>query len=399
LYDLNSKTVVYATKPGDDIVKIIGTIPKNTSDIHGITKDMTLDKRPIKDHIDQFIGYCNQAKTIIGHNVKFDIRMVTEQIKKILLTTEDPKQKEIYEDFLKRFQLVGKNLPEDIYCTMTESKELCARIKGTNKLKMEKLMEVHKLLFHQTVGGKLHNALVDISVTLRVYLKLVLGIDICETISKIDSIPPTLTTNNEICNLINPIPIDPTIIESDDSTGEIEIISGLTSLPNGELEDKTIIAKTVIKDIATQFVKGIIKDSLNKVAPQQTICTSIIICTSIVKTGEKKGSVCGRPVTNGDFCGYHKPKNKIKPIVKTEEDTKATLLTKVKTDHIDEEDTTVPFITKTKPDATVKPDLTQESTSYVSKLRSALTKKNKVAPMGGKRKNKRNKKTKKRLNK
>ena len=57
LYDVDKQSVLYATKLNDDIVNINGKIPKETSDVHGITKDMTLDKRPIKDHIDEFIGY------------------------------------------------------------------------------------------------------------------------------------------------------------------------------------------------------------------------------------------------------------------------------------------------------------------------------------------------------
>ena len=84
LYDTASQTVVYATKPGDDIVNINGKIPKQTSDVHGITKDMTLDKRPIKDHIDQFIHYCNEAEQFVGHNVAFDIKMIIGQMNKII---------------------------------------------------------------------------------------------------------------------------------------------------------------------------------------------------------------------------------------------------------------------------------------------------------------------------
>ena len=84
LYDVNRQSVLYATKLNEDIVKINGKIPKNTSDVHGITKDMTLDKRPIKDHIDQFIKYCDQANRFVGHNIKFDIKMITGQIKKIM---------------------------------------------------------------------------------------------------------------------------------------------------------------------------------------------------------------------------------------------------------------------------------------------------------------------------
>ena len=82
LYNTDTQSVLYATSPGADIVKINGKIPKGTSDVHGITKEMTLDKRPIKDHIDEFITYCNQASKFVGHNVKFDIKMITGQIKK-----------------------------------------------------------------------------------------------------------------------------------------------------------------------------------------------------------------------------------------------------------------------------------------------------------------------------
>ena len=36
-----------------------------------------------------------------------------------------------------------------------------------------------ELLFNEKVNGQLHNALVDIAVTLRVYMKLIHDIDIC----------------------------------------------------------------------------------------------------------------------------------------------------------------------------------------------------------------------------
>ena len=61
LYDIQNQTVIYATSQGDDIVNIKGKIPPATTAVHGISKEMTLDKRPIKEHIDQFIQYCSQA--------------------------------------------------------------------------------------------------------------------------------------------------------------------------------------------------------------------------------------------------------------------------------------------------------------------------------------------------
>ena len=170
LYDVKKQSVLYATRLNDDIVRINGKIPKNTSDVHGITKDMTLDKRPIKDHIDEFMRYCDQANRFVGHNIKFDIKMITGQINKII--QEYPGEAERYSNFLRKFAMVDGDLPDLAYCTMEESKGICAELKGTKKRKAEKLMEVHRLLFNQDVKGQLHNALVDISVTLRVYLKL-----------------------------------------------------------------------------------------------------------------------------------------------------------------------------------------------------------------------------------
>ena len=82
LYDTQTQTVVYATTQGDDIVNIKGAIPPETTAVHGISKDMTLGKRPIKEHIDQFIQYCLQAGKFVGHNIKFDIKMITGQMKK-----------------------------------------------------------------------------------------------------------------------------------------------------------------------------------------------------------------------------------------------------------------------------------------------------------------------------
>jgi DNA polymerase III epsilon subunit-like protein len=255
LYNTDTKTVLYATSLGRDIVKINGIIPKTTSDVHGITKEMTLDKRPIKDHIDEFITYCNQASKFVGHNVKFDIKMITGQIKKII--AERPEEASKYNSFLSKFAMVDKInktktsqvLPDTAYCTMTESKGVCAELRGVQKLKNEKLMEVHKLLFNQDVGGQLHNALVDISVTLRVYLKLTMDIDICQSMDNLASSVQTLTNNNEICNLINPIPIQKEV-ENVNYSGEL--ITGLDSTPSGLVENTVnVIANKMATDLVS----------------------------------------------------------------------------------------------------------------------------------------------------
>lgn len=371
LYDTQRQTVIYATQQGDDIVNINGKIPKQTSNIHGITKDMTIGKRPIKEHIDQFIYYFNQADKFVGHNISFDIRMIVGQIDKIIQSF--PQEAERYNEFLNKFRMVGKDLPDAAFCTMEESKGICAQIRGTNKLKKEKLMEVHKLLFNQDVGGQLHNALVDISVTLRVFLKLTMDIDICQSMRDFNRDIQNVTNNNEICSLIYPINISEPI-ESVDYTGEL--ITGFTVLPDNALEEQKIMVQTIAHKLATKVVTDIQKQAmtnvLNKVTPSETMCTSITICRSILKSGARKGEVCGRPAEYNEFCHYHKPKGKkIAPKLPQEIPPSVTPSVLDKQIFLQEK---------------MKPQ-TKAASNYINNLIQNFTRKNnKVAPLGGKRK-------------
>lgn len=361
LYDVSKQEVVYATRPGDDIVNIKGNIPKETSDVHGITKDMTLDKRHIREHIDEFIGYCSKAGKFVGHNVKFDIKMITGQMMKVM--KEFPETTEIYKTFLERFQMIKNDLPEAAYCTMMESQGICAQIRGTNKLKYEKLMEVHKLLFNQDVGGQLHNALVDISVTLRVYLKLTEDIDICMPYSEFSRNVEAVTNNYSICSLINPIPIY-VPVQNVNYSGEL--ITGIIIKPDGYEEEK-IMVETIAKKFVSEVTQKAISNITSRIVPEETTCTNITICKEIIKAGKRKGQTCSRALQGKtDFCSYHRPKErKIKPAV---QETKS----------VDEEDLIAEDVIKEKPTTTA-------AKSYVSSFLNKFTKKNKVGPEGGRK--------------
>ena len=311
LYDTQTQTVVYATTQGDDIVNIKGAIPPETTAVHGISKDMTLGKRPIKEHIDQFIQYCLQAGKFVGHNIKFDIKMITGQMKKII--KEFPEDKERYDNFLKGFDMVGKSLPEAAYCTMSESQGVCAQLKGTKKLKNEKLMEVHKLLFNQDVGGQLHNALVDISVTLRVFLKLTMNIDICESMTEFTPDVVNVSNNIEICSLIKPMGISGPIVNVEYSG---ELITGLTRVPSGIEEDK-INVETAVKQIASKMAGEIQAQAMSNILgniPPTTTCTSISICKSLIVEGTETNETCDTS-SNNQFCSLE-GEIRIKPEVK-----------------------------------------------------------------------------------
>jgi DNA polymerase III epsilon subunit-like protein len=316
LYDTQTQTVVYATTQGDDIVNIKGDIPPETTAVHGISKDMTLDKRFIKEHIDQFIQYCTQAGKFVGHNIKFDIKMITGQIKKII--KEFPQDKERYDNFLKGFDMVGKDLPEAAYCTMSESQGICAELKGTKKLKNEKLMEVHKLLFNQDVGGQLHNALVDISVTLRVFLKLTMNIDICESMTEFTPDVVNVSNNIEICSLIKPISISRPIVNIEYSG---ELITGLTRVPSGIEEDK-INVDTTVKQIASKVASDVQAQAMSNILgkiPPTTTCTSISICKTLIVDGTETNETCDTS-SNNQFCSIEgdiriKPEIKPRPLL------------------------------------------------------------------------------------
>jgi hypothetical protein len=221
--------------------------------------------------------------------------MITGQMKKIM--KDFPQDKERYDNFLKGFDMVGKDLPEAAYCTMSESQGICAQLKGTKKLKNEKLMEVHKLLFNQDVGGQLHNALVDISVTLRVFLKLTMNIDICESMTEFTPDVVNVSNNIEICSLIKPISISGPI-QNVEYSGEL--ITGLTRVPSGIEEDK-INVDTTVKQIASKVASDVQAQAMSNILgkiPPTTTCTSISICKSLIVDGTETNEMCDKSSNN-----------------------------------------------------------------------------------------------------
>jgi DNA polymerase III epsilon subunit-like protein len=392
IYDTLDGKIIHGTNPGEDLVNIIGKIPPSTTQVHGITKEITIDKRPIKEHIDDFIYWCNQCSQFVGHNIAFDIKMIIGQIHKMHIDSFDIDETQKYQQFLERFQLIGGHLPDDAFCTMIESTGICAKLRGDVKHKKMKLMEVHKLLFNQDVGGQLHNALVDISVTLRVFLKLTKDIDIC--ISPLQSeISQSITqvkTNYDICSLIQPIPIK---IQPDMIEYSGEIVTGLKVLPNNEgLQEEKIMVESIAKKLANEFIKNVQKKAIENVSNQITpysLCTNISICRAIIKSGKKMGETCSRHIKYGDFCGIHTPKiTQIVPDIDNTQVIQKPYMNNSESSsvpmQVDELSIRPVVIEKTKP----------TSTYYDSLMASLkLNKTNKVAPVGGNRRTKKNRKS------
>lgn len=323
LYNTKQNKVLFATSLGDDIIKVLGNIPKVTSDVHGITKEMTLDKKEIQHHIDQFIHYCSKATTIVGHNIGFDLRMVIGEIQRLLDKDDSlsSKKKETYNSFINRLGEKDTNI-----CTMAKSAAKCKKIiddvsptklgdltqyivpkkrkkgsaerstlaKDFNKRGF-KLMEVHALLFGQEVKGQLHNALVDIAVTLRVYVKILKDIDICSKDGKLISLSSPgkeVHNNKDICNLIKPVQIKESFkFANIKSKAEEPIIGAISVEQNGDITATSISCKK------TGSSKTIITDQQSTNGMQETSSIDIpsrviSIKSKSIKSKKKKEKNC-----------------------------------------------------------------------------------------------------------
>jgi len=137
------------------------SIPKEVSDIHGITDDIanTYGVRRSDEFFWQLSDLFHNADTIVAHNYSFD---------KIIINGE--------------FVRAGLGVINDnkSFCTKENSIDVCKipfassftyGRKDIKKYKWPKLSEVYKFLFNEEIIGA-HDALTDVRATMRVYFEL-----------------------------------------------------------------------------------------------------------------------------------------------------------------------------------------------------------------------------------
>lgn len=114
--------------------------------IHGITNKMVEDAPPFADFVDEIMEAFHDADVAVAHNIAFD--------------------KQVLECEFLRLGRSGTFLPEQIFDTMKETKELCAipSQRHPGKLKSPRLEELHRFLFGAGFDGA-HDALVDVLAT------------------------------------------------------------------------------------------------------------------------------------------------------------------------------------------------------------------------------------------
>jgi DNA polymerase III epsilon subunit-like protein len=227
-YDTDREVIV---QHYDQIIKMKPgvKIPKASTEVHGITDQMSKNKGiDIRRAMVDFMKAYYDSEVTIGHNVQYDLNVVCAELTILMRDPATSVQEKKSFDYLIS-SLMGKKRPK--FCTLRESKEVCQLPKheydpltdqiitasngyfkidesldekGNRKLRGSNLENTHKILFHERPNGQLHNALVDVAVCLRVYMKLYKNVDICDSAHRssdrfvYDLIKPARILSNEL---------------------------------------------------------------------------------------------------------------------------------------------------------------------------------------------------------
>ncbi len=150
----------------DFIIKPNGyEIPKEASDLHGITTEIAENEGVYLDEIIiEFIDDCRQAKNIIGHNIYFDTSSLKANTIKLI------NKNDLSGGWLNDInEALDKSKRID---TMMKTIKFCGLPKPHgNGLKFPKLQELHVKLFGHEFDA--HNSKNDVMATEKCYLKLV----------------------------------------------------------------------------------------------------------------------------------------------------------------------------------------------------------------------------------
>lgn len=155
-------------------------IPEDSINIHKITNEISQDKGIKIDLVlNKFIEHLNSSDILVGHNISFDINMVKVELLRLIYNNNSNKFEQEMKTNKNNLYLLTNF--KNIYCTMQESIELC-NLKSLDKhgkeyVKFPKLIELHNKLFN-SIPNNLHNALNDILVTLRCFIKLKYNLDL-----------------------------------------------------------------------------------------------------------------------------------------------------------------------------------------------------------------------------
>lgn len=179
IYDF-SKKGGRTCKVVDDIIKLPQNveITQECTDIHGITKKISLEKGiPIEHVLMNFLYDVNTVDFIVGHNLEFDLKMVLVELQRLVNSNKNNVDNMNY--YLEKMNKLKTY--ENYYCTMKESTEICKIVRSNSRgeyFKFPNLKELHEHCF-KTTPTNLHNSLNDVAVGLRCFGYLEYSQDIC----------------------------------------------------------------------------------------------------------------------------------------------------------------------------------------------------------------------------
>jgi len=203
------------------------TVPPDSTEIHGISDD-DLEQNGItmRTALTMFMNFYNKADFVVGHNIQYDINVICAELTLLIRHPDTSAQ-----DKTIMKETINKLLWDKAkrYCTLQNSRKVCNLPKyiyemdevlrdetgrevidysfdayGRRKIRNPRLETAHQVMFGQKSNGQLHNALVDVAVCLRIFMKLYKGIDICNSDFK--------ASNEFICKTINPSDLIPSEI-------------------------------------------------------------------------------------------------------------------------------------------------------------------------------------------
>lgn len=193
IYDTDLNDIIQLN---DNIIKMNENviIPQDSIVIHKITNEISKEKGlKIDGILNKFIEDLHNSDILVGHNVSFDINMVKVELLRLIYEKDLHNSEEEIKSYKDNLYLLTNF--KNIYCTLQESIELC-NIKSQDKfgkefIKFPKLIELHNKLFN-TIPNNLHNAVNDILVTLRCFMKLKYNKDLLEDCDKFQHISQEL---------------------------------------------------------------------------------------------------------------------------------------------------------------------------------------------------------------
>ena len=167
IYDTDTDSVKNIT---DHIIRVPEgvQITEENAAIHGITQEISQQGIPLNMALDEFMVDFDNVDLIIAHNIEFDKKMLMAELYRL--------------DYI---LCVDKIHTSTKYvCTMQEGIDLCnikafTKIEKKEYIKWPTLAELCQHLFNYEPTN-LHNALNDVAICLRCFLKMRFDVDVCE---------------------------------------------------------------------------------------------------------------------------------------------------------------------------------------------------------------------------